>query len=300
MLIFFKNRFFVFKWFFRSFVAFLINRDLLSLYLFIDYFFYFIFGTRFTVNKIFHGELGIHFFDRGYFYDFKIFRLPKIKNFNLERLLFLENIYFFMNKDKNFNFFDDDHCYEKFGVEICDGDIMIDAGAHIGSISAYGAYKGATVYAFEPIAETIEKLQETILLNKDLKGEINIQPFALSDKIGILKFNSNDEYSENSSSISYLKDNREYKQKEVEVNSVSLDEWVEKNNIKKIDFIKADIEGAERYMLLGAKKVLRDMKPKLSICTYHLPDDKEVLEKIVLEANPNYKIFHGKSIMYAK
>lgn len=62
------------------------------------------------------------------------------------------------------------------------------------------------------------------------------------------------------------------------VKVVSLDGFVENQGIKKIDFIKADIEGAERDMLLGATKVLREMAPKLSICTYHLPDDKKVLE----------------------
>jgi hypothetical protein len=43
-------------------------------------------------------------------------------------------------------------------------------------------------------------------------------------------------------------------------------------------------------MLLGATEVLKHHKPKLSICTYHLPDDKEVLTRIILDANPDYEI----------
>jgi hypothetical protein len=67
----------------------------------------------------------------------------------------------------------------------------------------------------------------------------------------------------------------------------------------KIDFIKADIEGAERLLLKGAINVLRKLRPKLSICTYHLPDDKQVLEKIIKEANPNYVVIHAYDKLYA-
>jgi hypothetical protein len=74
---------------------------------------------------------------------------------------------------------------------------------------------------------------------------------------------------------------------------------VKQKNLKKINFIKADIEGAERDMLRGAKETLRTMHPKLAICEYHLPDDPEVLEAIIKEANPNYVIEHKYMKLYA-
>jgi FkbM family methyltransferase len=294
----FKNRLQVFKGLVLSFIYFLLNQNLITFHLFLDYFFYFIFGTNFATNHIFKLNFISKFYNTKTYYDLGIFKLPFIDKSDLVRWSFYESIFFVIFR--KIYFFDEDHFYERFGVEIFDGDIMIDAGANIGFVSAYGAYKGATVYAFEPIKETIKFLEKTIDLNKNLTGTIKLEKYALSNTNETMTFFINENFLMNSSSINYINENRDYIQNKEIVNAITLDEWVEKNNIKKIDFIKADIEGAERYMLLGAKKVLRDMKPKLSICTYHLPDDKEVLEKIVLEANPNYKIFHGKSIMYAK
>jgi hypothetical protein len=66
-----------------------------------------------------------------------------------------------------------------------------------------------------------------------------------------------------------------------------------------VDFIKADIEGAERLMLKGAQKTLARFAPKLALCTYHLPDDPDVMEKLIMEANPNYKIVHKWFKLYA-
>ena len=62
----------------------------------------------------------------------------------------------------------------------------------------------------------------------------------------------------------------------------TIDQFVSENQIRKVDFIKADIEGAERYMLTGATDTLRRFAPKLAICTYHLKDDPQVLEDIRL------------------
>jgi hypothetical protein len=85
----------------------------------------------------------------------------------------------------------------------------------------------------------------------------------------------------------------------------TLDEFVYGNNknnsnkIKKVDFIKADIEGAERDMLKGATQVLREHAPKLAICTYHMSDDPVVLEGIIRAANPAYTVVHLHAKLFA-
>jgi hypothetical protein len=66
-----------------------------------------------------------------------------------------------------------------------------------------------------------------------------------------------------------------------------------------VDFIKADMEGAERDMLKGATNVLKTFALKPAICTCHLPDDSEVLENIIKEANPAYTVVHLRHKLFA-
>lgn len=83
------------------------------------------------------------------------------------------------------------------------------------------------------------------------------------------------------------------------VECVTLDEFVRNEHINKVDFIKADIEGSEGAMLRGARCVLANMQPKLAICTYHKPNDKEELAAIILDANPKYIIEYKWKKLFA-
>lgn len=146
-----------------------------------------------------------------------------------------------------------------------------------------------TVYAFEPDQGIIDAyLSKTAEYN----GNIEVLPYALSNYTGTAHF-AQDRINIGGGNII------EGASSGITVPVTTLDAFVEEKGIEKVDFIKADIEGAEREMLQGATRVLKDFAPKLSICTYHLPDDKEVLEKIVLDANPKYHIRHAYKKMYA-
>jgi len=178
-----------------------------------------------------------------------------------------------------------------FDVTIKKNDIVIDAGAWIGDFSAYAATsKGAKVYAFEPVNILYETLLKTVLINS---GKIIPVKKALGNKNGemVIVTPGKETY------MSSLCLHRSGKKETIEV--ITLDDFVEREKIENVDFIKADIEGAERHMLMGAKKVLKEFAPKLAICTYHLPDDPEVLEKLVLDANPDYRIIHTSHKLFA-
>lgn len=185
--------------------------------------------------------------------------------------------------------------YEWGNVMLKKGDIVLDLGANIGVFSCVAASKGCHVYAFEPTPSTIEFLK----MNQALYHEsFEIAPYAVCEKVGNIQFycnTSKDDEGATKNSLFFAHGGYEA----INVSTVSVDLFVKQNQLECVDFIKADIEGAEREMLKGARNTLARFAPKLALCTYHLPDDKEIMERLILEANPNYVIEHRWKKLYA-
>lgn len=183
-----------------------------------------------------------------------------------------------------------------FDVRVKEGDVVIDAGAFIGDFGAYAAARGAFTYAFEPVKAIFEMLKTTAELNggrikpvqKGLGNSVcETEMFTDSDFVG-------------GSTLNPVQGGAGGQRTNTEMISITtLDAFADSENLEKIDFIKADIEGAERDMLRGAKRVLKEFAPKLALCTYHLPDDPEILEGIILDANPNYRVVQLSHKLFA-
>ncbi len=186
------------------------------------------------------------------------------------------------------------YCYEDENTDIMihSGDTVLDLGAWAGDFAAYAAKRGATVYAFEPDVSNVTLLERTAALNQSLPGHIEVVPFGVGAKSEALRFYSDGD-ADSGSRFEELTGGVMSS-----VNVVSLDDWTAENNIK-VDFIKADIEGFERYMLEGAQLLLRKQSPVLSLCTYHLKDDPQVMAALILKANPGYKIIQRRAKLFA-
>lgn len=188
--------------------------------------------------------------------------------------------------------FVDEGPYEWKNVEVGPQDIVFDCGANLGIFSLYAAYRGAHVYAFEPIAEARGWIRKGLELNPELADRIEIVPSAVADENGTAEFTVLDNTLVGSSMVFQQNGRKET------AKTVTIDTFCDEQNVRPT-FIKADIEGAERLMLTGAAKTLADCAPKLSICTYHLPDDKKVLKNLILGANPRYQIIDKWKKYYA-
>lgn len=208
-------------------------------------------------------------------------------------------------------FFDDNHSHElikildvfmtggpygytdnEIDVTIKPQDVVIDAGAWIGDFSAYAALKGAVSYAFEPVTSTFEILKKTAAINN---GKIIPVKKGLSNKTGTTKISIVDGFNSGANSMAIKRSS-----KFENIAITTLDEYVKENKIKKIDYIKSDIEGEERNLLRGAYNVLKTFAPKLAICTYHFPEDAKLLEEIIMDANPKYIVKHLRHKLYAQ
>lgn len=185
----------------------------------------------------------------------------------------------------------DEGSYEYDKVIVEKDDIVFDCGANVGSFSALALSKGAVVHSFEPIHETF-LLQEYYL--RDYQNfKLYLNNLGLSNHKDFIDFYIRDTNGANGYVDIY--DSLSKQQCEV----TTIDEYVKEKNLQKVDFIKADIEGAERDMLVGAIDTIKKFKPKLSICTYHLNDDPKVIEDIIRSACEEYKIIHKWQKCYA-
>lgn len=185
--------------------------------------------------------------------------------------------------------------YEKSGVKLEKGDFVVDAGASIGLFSVFAGRKigeSGKVFYFEPVSKSRNILKENLYLNNIIDTEIF--PYALgeSDEKLILSLTKN---SSHGGASGYFKKGG----KRIQVRQTTLDKFVKEYNISKLDFIKVDIEGMERNLLAGAKETIKKFKPKIAICIYHLPDDPEVLGRIIKEFVPEYKIVKTQYKLYA-
>lgn len=185
----------------------------------------------------------------------------------------------------------DEGPYEDGDFRINQGDVVFDCGANLGLFSAIAAQRAEQVFAFEPIPKSIKLLEKTQKFCKN----IIICGTAVSDINGFVEMVNEDNLGQNR----MVRSDMDLKENLIKVPCVTLDEFVKKNGIKKIDFIKADIEGAERNLLRGAKMILKEFAPKLALCTYHLADDPIVLEKLIKDANSKYVVQHKYKKLYA-
>lgn len=139
--------------------------------------------------------------------------------------------------------------------------LCLDVGANIGNYSKLLLEEtNSKVISFEPMPFNFKKLSNnlsdysdrTILVNK-----------GISSKSGTLDIN----YNENLPSFaSFIRESNhhEYVQNNetLEIEVISIDDFIRENHITEIDFIKIDVEGFESEVIEGAFETFNSIKPK--------------------------------------
>lgn len=147
--------------------------------------------------------------------------------------------------------------------------IVIDAGAYKGveTIEFTKVWPSATIHAFEPAPNVFEELKRNVSSYKNIK----IYPLALSDKIGYMSFyiscsdERNDPGCDQSSSL--LEPKLHYRhftniafKEPVQVATITLDEWAQKEGIDHVDFLWFDLQGVEYDVLKASPNILRTVR----------------------------------------
>jgi len=173
-----------------------------------------------------------------------------------------------------------DYSYQKKWIKFLkknkynDFKILIDIGAHKGeSIKLFSKnFIIKKIISFEASPINFEFLKKKIDENKQEYNntEIVLENIALGAENKIIEFNQFNESS--SSTIKDInKESKYYKRKfrlinflnnkktfqKIKIKVLKLKDYIEKNNIKKIDFIKIDTEGYEFEILLGLENKIK-------------------------------------------
>ena len=140
--------------------------------------------------------------------------------------------------------------------------VCIDVGANIGSMSLLMVYlKAKKVLAFEP-GPSYEKLCQNITLNNK---ENKIIPINFGVNTENNKFIWEEIGNHHNGYLKSLGTRLLNKNDKNIVETINLDEYLEKIGENVIDFIKYDIEGMELKAIMGSKKTISDNKPILVV-----------------------------------
>lgn len=136
------------------------------------------------------------------------------------------------------------------------GDVVFDIGANIGYysciLSRLVGNKGH-IYCFEPISKYVKRLKDNIKVN-DLRN-ITVVKKVVSDICVPQKLQVGPSSARTFCGLG------EYNHTEV-VESITLDKYItEENGIRRVDFVKIDVDGFEIEIISGAEDTLRKYKP---------------------------------------
>ena len=177
---------------------------------------------------------------------------------------------------------------------------IIDVGAHKGEyiLNILKNFKVKQGYCFEPNPSVFRILQNNIKNKKNIEF-IN---FGVSNSSGKIKFNVNIESS--SSSINNLNEKSNYYKKKfyllnflntsnvtkvIDIEVLTLDNFMKKKGIIQIDLLKIDTEGYEMQVLKG----LQDKIKKIKLIHFEHHFDDMIMKDYKLSNIHNYLIKNG-------
>jgi FkbM family methyltransferase len=151
------------------------------------------------------------------------------------------------------------------------GMVVFDVGANIGlhtlMMSKMVGFQGK-VYAFEPNPQTASLLKETCRVNR--LSNVEIIEAAISDKDKkanlLYVFPSDADACLETDGAYYFGEHRPLL-RSVPVEALSLDSFVKQRKISRTDFIKIDVQGAERNVISGMHEVTSNLRP-VFICEF--------------------------------
>ncbi len=169
--------------------------------------------------------------------------------------------------------------------------VFLDIGANTGWHSVYLSRYVNTVLAVEPYPPVIEQLNKNIQTN-NIKN-IQVHPVGFSNHVGSFPFYTRDE--SKMASGSFDSDFFNHKKPPMNLPLVVGDEYLKSRGMERVDLIKIDIEGYERYALFGLKQILKTSRPVVAMELNATEGGFNTKEQLIDTFPKNYQFFRIKS-----
>lgn len=169
------------------------------------------------------------------------------------------------------------HYYEIRETRVTKGDVIVDCGSAEGFFAFKYKDVAKNMFLIEPLPLFINALKK----NFGHLENIQILAYALSDKSGTDYLYLNSETSVLDATL------QESGNEKITIETKTIDELFFEKGIS-INYLKADVEGFEEKLILGALNTIKDSKPKIVITTYHKGQDYKRLIQILKTVVPEY------------
>jgi FkbM family methyltransferase len=150
--------------------------------------------------------------------------------------------------------------------------MAFDIGANVGAFTCLMASLGHTIHSFEPIPETFCRLKNNVKSNR-LLDRAHLNCLAVGKEQGLVTFH----IAENAAATNRMVLPGESRANNASstqlVATISLDDYCDRQGIKRVDLVKLDVEGMEPYVLQGANALLKERKVAaflIEICPVNL------------------------------
>ena len=173
------------------------------------------------------------------------------------------------------------HGAVNLGVE--HGDVIIDGGGCWGDTAMYFAFHEASkVYSFEFVKDNLKILRGNLAQNPSISPIVEVVERALwhEDDVELIFESAGPGTGVRVGGVSGET-----------VKTITIDTYVAREGIERIDFIKLDIEGAELKALEGARNTIKRFVPRLAIAIYHKQEDLCTIPHYLKSLCPEYEFY---------
>jgi FkbM family methyltransferase len=150
-------------------------------------------------------------------------------------------------------------------ASVAPNSVAFDVGANVGFWTIPIALKlrpAGRVYAFEPVSSNSVRLRDNAKLN-DVSDVVGIHEVGLSDRTETVEISLREDFSNGSSTgnAAIVIDNSDKHYRCITVDVVALYQIFQSLTLRRLDFMKVDIEGHEDRFLTGAASVIAEFRP---------------------------------------